>query len=48
MKIYFFKIEDKEDIPQFKYNEVNSFYPGAKNFKLNFIKKNVVKFLDIS
>ena len=48
MKICFFKIEDKKDIPQYKYYEVNSSYPGAKNFKLNFIKKNVVKFLDIS
>ena len=34
-----FFYEDKEDIPQFKYNEVKSFYPDAKNFILNFNKK---------
>ena len=39
LKIYFFFKLDKDDIPLFKYNEVNSFYPDAKNFKLNY-KKN--------
>ena len=45
MKICFFKIEDKKDIPQYKYYEVNSSYPGAKNFKLNFNKKKCGKIL---
>ena len=43
----FLFFEKKEDKPQFKYNEVKSFYPDAKNFILNFYKKNVDKFLNI-
>jgi hypothetical protein len=43
-----FFFENKKDIPQFKYNEVKSFYPDAKNFILNFNKKkNVEIFLNI-
>jgi len=45
VKYDIFKIENKEDIPQFKYNEVKSFYPGSNNFKLNFDKKKCGKIL---
>ena len=37
--IFFFKIDDEENITKYKYNEVKTFYPGANNFKLNFNKK---------
>lgn len=43
LKYDFLKIEDKEDIPQFKYNELKSFYPGANKFNLNFNQKKCGK-----
>ena len=39
IKFYFIFKFKKDDIPLFKYNEVKSFYPGAKNFELNYKKK---------
>ena len=40
---FFYKIKDNEYIPQFKFDEVNSFYPDAKNFDLNLNKKKCRK-----
>ena len=44
---FFYIIENNENIPQFKFYEVKSFYPDSNNFKLNFNKKkcrNIFKY----
>ena len=39
IKYYIENKKDEKDIPLYKYNQVNSFYPKAKNLKLNYKKK---------
>ena len=41
--VIFIKYDYKEDFPKFYYDQVNSSYPGAKNLKLNFYKRNCRK-----